>query len=117
MMIVAIQGSRNFNDYQIFLRAIGSAMSSMKEDDDEILIYSAGVSQTNMFAQEFVNISERSLKARGKKIKLFKIPPSWISKNIHSIDYFIYLCRPKESLSDLVNLADSKDVEVGVYRY
>jgi len=30
-MIVAVQGSRNFNDYQIFFRAMGTALSSMNK--------------------------------------------------------------------------------------
>jgi hypothetical protein len=68
-------------------------------------------------AMEFVNISERSLKARGIKIKLIKIPPSWIKDNIHSIGYLAYFSKPKEPVSDLVDLAEAKDIEVGVYRY
>jgi hypothetical protein len=116
-MIVAIQGSRNFDDYQIFLRAMGTALSTLPEGDDEFLIYSAGPAQINSFGMEFSNISERSLKIRGIKIRLFKIPPSWIRDNIHNIDYFAYFSKPKETVSDLVDLADSKDVNVGVYRF
>lgn len=116
-MIVAIQGSRNFEDYSIFLRAMGTALSSLPEGDKEFLIYSAGTAQINSFGMEFSNISERSLKARGIKIKLIKIPPKWIEDNIHDVDYFAYFCKPKESLSPIVDLADAKNVEVGVYRY
>lgn len=116
-MIVAVQGTRNFNDYAIFLRAMGTAFSGLKDDDKEIIIYSAGPAQINSFGMEFSNISERSLKARGIKIRFIKIPPSWIKNNIHTIDYFAYFSKPKESLSELVDLADSKNIEVGVYRY
>jgi hypothetical protein len=93
------------------------ALSSLPEDDTEILVASAGPLNINNMGMEFVNISERSLKARGIKIKLIKIPPSWIKDNIHSIDYFAYFSKPKESVSELVDLAEAKDVEVGVYRY
>jgi hypothetical protein len=89
----------------------------MKQEDNEIQIFSAGPLRINEMAMEFVNVSERGLKARGKKIKLIKVPPSWIEKNIHSIDYFAFFSTPKETLSPLVDLADAKNIEVGVYRY
>lgn len=116
-MIVAIQGTRSFSDYSIFLRAMGTAMSALSPEDKEILIYSAGPHQINSMGMEFTNVSERSLKARGIKIKLIKVPPTWIQENINTINYFAFFSKPKEPLSTLVDLADSKDVNVGVYRY
>lgn len=116
-MIVAIQGSRTFNDYAIFLRAMGTALSMMKDDDSEFLIYSAGPRQLNEMGLEFSNVSERSLKARGIKIRMFKVPPSWIKQNIYGIDYFAYFSKPKEPVSDLVDFAEGKSIEVGIYRY
>jgi hypothetical protein len=116
-MIVAIQGSKTFIDYNVFLRAMGVALASLDAEDQEILVASAGPININNMAMEFVNISERSLKARGIKIKLIKIPPSWIKDNIHNIGYFAYFSKPKEPVSNLVDLAEAKDVEVGVYRY
>lgn len=115
-MMVAIQGTKSFDDYSVFLRAMGTAMSSM-DGDEGITIFSAGPYQVNAMAMEFVNVSERSLKARGIKIKLVKIPPRWIEENISTIDYFAFFSKPKEPVSKLVDLADSKDVNVGVYRY
>jgi hypothetical protein len=116
-MIVAIHGSRSFSDYNIFLRAMHTALTQLPEDDKMITIMSAGPAQINSFGQEFSNITERSLKARGIRIKLVKIPPSWIKDNISNVDYLAYFSKPKESLPDIVTLADSKDVEVGVYRF
>lgn len=116
-MRLAIQGTRNFEDYAVFLRAIGTALSSLQPEDKEFIIYSAGPLKINNFALEFSNISERSLKARGIKIKVVKVPPSFIKENIHTIDYFAFFSKPKESLSELVDLAEAKDVEVGIYRY
>lgn len=116
-MIVAIQATRNFSDYSIFLRAMGTAMKDLQDGDDQILIYSAGPYQLNAMATEFVNVSERSLKGRGIKIRLHKIPPVWIENNINNIDYFAFFSKPKETPSYLVDLADAKDVQVGVYRY
>jgi hypothetical protein len=115
--MIAVQGTRSFNDYTIFLRAMGTAMSMMDSEDDEISIFTAGPYQVNAMAMEFSNVSERSLKARGKRIKVVKVPPTWIEKNIHDIDYLAFFSKPKEPVSHLVDLADAKDVEVGVYRY
>jgi hypothetical protein len=116
-MIVAIHGSRNFDDYNIFLRAMHTALTQLPEDDKIITIMSAGPAQINSFGQEFSNITERSLKARGIKIKIVKIPPTWIKENINIINYFAYFSKPKESLPEIVELADAKDIEVGVYRF
>lgn len=116
-MILAIQGTKTFSDYNVFLRAMGVALSTLTEEDKEILVASAGPLNINRMALEFFNISERSLKSRGIKIKVIKVPPSWIKENIHSLNYFAYFSKPKEPISELVDLAEAKDVEVGVYRY
>lgn len=116
-MIIGIQGTKAFDDYTIFLRAIGTALSSMEDGDERAYIYSAGPANINSFAMEFVNITERSFKARGKKIKLVKVPPAWLAENMHSINYLALFSKPKEPLSKLVEKAESHNVDVGVYRY
>lgn len=116
-MIMAIQGTKAFSDYSVFLRAMGTALSEMKDEDREFYIYSAGPAQINSMALEFSNVSERSLKARGIRIKMIKIPPSWIKENIHNIEYFAFFSKPKEPVSSLVSYAESKDTRVGVYRF
>ncbi len=116
-MIVAIQGTKSFDDYTIFLRAMGTAMSMLPEGDKEIYVYSAGPAHINAMGMEFTNISERSLKARGIKIKFIKVPPSWVKENINDVGYLAYFSKPKESLSELVRVAEAKDIQVGVYRY
>lgn len=116
-VIIAIQGTKNFSDYNVFLRAMGTALSLKHVDDPEITIYSAGPAIINSMGLEFTNISERSFKARGIRIKFNKVPPSWIRNNIHDVEYLAYFSKPKEPLSDLVDLAEAKDIEVGVYRF
>ena len=116
-MIIGVQGSKSFDDYNVFLRAMGTALSTMKDGDTEVFIYSAGPSKINAMSMEFSNIIERSMKARGFKIKMFKAPIKWMKSNIDSVDYFVYLSRPKENLSELATLADKKGIELGVYRY
>jgi len=116
-MRIAIQGTSSFDDYSVFLRAMGTAMSAMDSEDTEISIFSAGPFRINSMATEFANISERSLRSRGKKIKLVKVPPSWIKTNINSIGYFAFFSKPGEESSALVAHADAEGVDVGVYRY
>lgn len=116
-MIVAVQGTNGFDDYSVFMRAMGVAMSSMKSDDKEFLVYSVGPAKVNNFVAEFCNLSERGMKARGKKIRFFKVPISWVQENISSFDYLAYLSGPKESVSSLVSAAELSNVEVGIFRY
>jgi hypothetical protein len=117
-MIVGIQSSRNFSDYQIFLRAMGTALYTLEEDKDmEFVLISAGTHKLNEMALEFLNISERSFKARGIKTKLVKMPERALKQRIPALDNFIYFSLPKEPVSELVREAENKDIEVGIYRY
>jgi hypothetical protein len=116
-MKIAIQGSKAFNQYDIFLNGMGRTLAMLAPEDSEFLIYSAGPANLNSMALEFSNVSERSLKARGIKIRMYKIPPSWIKENVYSIDYFAYFCNKKEPASSLVDFAEAKDIEVGIYRF
>lgn len=116
-MIVGIQATSTFTDYNVFLRAMGVALSTMPTDDKYFYIYSAGPAKLNAMATEFVNMSERGMKTRGRKIKLYKVPPNWMSENMDSFNYFAYFSLPKESVSKLVHEAQDKNVEVGIFRY
>jgi hypothetical protein len=116
-MFVAVQGTNSFDDYNVFLRAMGVAMSSMKEDDTEFLVYSAGPAKINGYVAEFCNLSERGMKSRGKKIKYYKVPTSWLAENLESFNYFAFLSKPKENISKLVAEAELKNIEVGIFRY
>ena len=116
-MFVAVQGTKAFDNYQVFLRSMGVAMSLMSTEDKEFIIYSAGPAQVNSYVSEFCNMSENGMKGRGKTIKYFKVPPSWIKENVTSFNYFAYLSKPSESVSKLVDHAESKNIEVGIFRY
>jgi hypothetical protein len=116
-VIVAVQGTNSFDDYSVFLRAMGVAMSSMKEDDTEFHIYTAGPVKINGFVAEFCNISEVGLRRRGKKIKYYKVPAQWIEENIDAFNYVAFLSKPKEKLSRLVGSAELNNIEVGIFRY
>lgn len=116
-MIVGIQGTSSFNDYHVFLRAMAVTMSSLKEEDKNLYIYSAGPANINSMAMEFANLSERGLKARGKKIKYKPVAPLWITENMSSIDYFAFLSKEREQVSKLVDDAKNNNVEYGIFRY
>jgi hypothetical protein len=117
-MIVATYGSKSFDDYQVFLRGIGTALREIADTEDkDFTIFSAGPKNINEFVHEFMNVNERSLKAYGIKAKIVKVPPSWIEHNLNSINYLLYFSKPKETIPEVVTMADAKDIEVGVYRY
>jgi hypothetical protein len=116
-MIVGIQGTNSFNDYQVFLRAMAVTMSSLSEEDTEFYIYSAGPANINSMAMEFANLSERGLKARGKRIKYKAVAPSWISENMPEVNYFAFLSKEREQVSKLVEDAKNNNVEYGIFRY
>jgi hypothetical protein len=116
-MIVGVQGTKSFNDYNIFLRAMGTALSMMEDGDEEFLIYTAGPAHINSMAMEFSNISERSLKARGIRTRTYKVPPKWLRDNVTDLGYLAFFSKPKEPVTDVVDTAEAKDVEVGIYRY
>jgi hypothetical protein len=97
---------------------MGVALSGMQPDDKYFYIYSAGPSKINSFVSEFCNLSERGMKARGKKIKFYKVPISWIEENIESFNYFAFLSTPSGlKKSKLVALAELNNIEVGIFKY
>jgi len=116
-MNVVVQGTNDFNDYNVFIRAMGVAMSGMKDGDDELHIYSAGPAKINSMTSEFCNLSERGMKARGKKIKHYKVPLQWVYENMQYINYFAFLSKPKQPLSKLAAEAELQNIEVGIFRY
>ena len=116
-MIVAVQGTNDFDDYTVFIRAMGVALSGMSNDDKEFVIYSAGPARINAFVSEFSNLSERGMKARGRKIKFYKVASPWLEENMGQINYFAFLSKPKQQNSKLVGCAEQNNVEVGIFRY
>lgn len=116
-MIVAIQGTKTFDDYQIFLRAMGTALRDLPEGDKEFIVFSAGPVNINQFGMEFMNVNERSMKGYGIKTKFVKVPPSWIDENLDQVNYFAFFSKPKETWSKQAQNAHDKDANLWVYRY
>lgn len=116
-MIVAVQGTNDFEEYTVFIRAMGVALSGMSDDDKEFVIYSAGPARINSFVSEFSNLSERGMKARGRKIKFYKVANAWLEENINQVNYFAFLGKSKQVNSKLVSLAEQNNIEVGIFCY
>jgi hypothetical protein len=93
------------------------ALSGMQDGDKEFTVYSAGPASINSFVSEFCNLSERGMKSRGRKIRFYKVPASWIEENITSINYLAFLGKPKQAVSRLVTTAEKNNIEVGIFRY
>lgn len=114
-MNIAVQGTKEFSDYNVFMRAMGVALSSC--EDGEFNVYSAGPAQINSFTSEFCNLSENGLRQRGIKVKFYKIPPSYVEENINDFDYVAFLSMPNQRPSKLTAFAELAGVEVGLFRY
>ncbi len=118
-MMVVVQGTNEFNDYAVFLRAMGVMLSSMSPEDKEFVIYSVGSKESNIhrFAMEFCNLSEKGMKGRGKKIKTYKAVDDWVKEYISYINYFAFFSKPKQQLSALAKIAKTENVELGIFQY
>jgi len=117
-MKVLVQGTKDFTDYQVLMRAMGVALASMKPGDKEFQIYSVGPHKTNDLAVSFANLTEDSLKNRGIKVKFHKLPAKLAEDRIDRFDYMAYLAHPdNRRLSALTNKAEENGIELGIFRY
>lgn len=114
-MNVIVQGTKEFKDYTIFVRAMGVAMSDLT--DDEFNIYTVGPATINNYTAEFANKIESSMRARGKRVKFYRIPASTAEDTLDKFDYFAFFTTPGEKLSHLYYVAQATDMETAVFRY
>lgn len=114
-MNIVVQGTKEFSDYNVFLRAMGVALSDIK--DGEFNIYSVGPAQINSFTAEFCNLSENGLKRRGIRVKFHRVPSSFVENNLDNFQYFAFLSTPNQRPSKLVSSAELKGIQVGIFRY
>ena len=116
-MIVGVQGTNSFDNYQIFLRSMAVALSELIDGDKDFYIYSAGPNNINMMSMEFTNLSEKGMKSRGKNIKFFKVSPQWLEENISEINHFAFLSNPKEPVSKIVHISKLNNINTNVYNF
>lgn len=115
-MIIGVQGTKTFSDYETFMRAMGVALSQ-PNDEQTIEVWSAGPHKINSFTAAFCNSSENYLKQKGYKISFRKVPQNYIEDNISDLSYLAYFSSKNDRPSKLVAQAELADVEVGIYRY
>jgi len=114
-MNIVVQGTKEFSNYNVFLRAMGVALSDI--NDGEFNLYSVGPANINSFTAEFCNLSENSLKQRGIKARYYKVPASFVEENMKDFQYFAFLSTPNQRPSKLVASAELKGIDVGLFRY
>ena len=115
-MIITVEGTKSFDDYEIFMRAMTVALSNIKDSD--IQVWSLGPHKINSFTASFCNSSENFLKQKGFTISFYKINSSWIYDHLNDINYYAFFSSPKESLSKIANSIKELDTcELGIYRY
>jgi hypothetical protein len=114
-MMIGIQGSRAFNDYNIFMHGMALPLRRLAGTEKELTILSAGPKRIKDMAIEFKNVSD--FKSRGITVRVIPVPESWFRSNFYRLEMFSYFCTRKELPSSLANFLDSKDVDVQVHRY
>jgi len=115
-MIIAVQGTKSFSDYETFMRAMGVALSQ-PNNEDIVEVWSAGPYKINSFTAAFCNSAENYLKQKGFKVVFRKVPENYIVENLDYVSYFAFFSKKNEKQSKLVSAAELADVETGIYRF
>jgi hypothetical protein len=114
-MIIAVEGTKKFADYETFMRAMGVALSQ-PNDEDIIEVWSAGPYKINNFTAAFCNSSENYLKQKGFKVIFRKVPSSYVEENIEYVSYLAFFSTRNERPSRLVASAELNKVETGIFK-
>jgi hypothetical protein len=114
-MIIVVEGTKKFDDYETFMRAMGVALSQ-QTGGNVIDVWSVGPHKINSFTAAFCNSAENYLKQKGFKINFKKVPHSFVSDNINSIGYLAFFSLRKEPSSRLVVEAELSGKEIGIFR-
>jgi hypothetical protein len=114
-MIIAVQGTKSFADYETFMRAMGVALSQ-PNDEDVIEVWSAGPHNVNNYTAAFCNSAENYLRQKGYKVLFKKLPASYIEENISYVSYMAYFSQKSEKVSSLVISAEMQNIETGIFR-
>lgn len=115
-MIIAVEGSKTFDDYDIFMRGMTVAIADAGEEN-EINVWTAGPYKINSFTASFCNSAENYLKQKGYKIRFSKVNQSWLSENMDRVNHFAYFSNPNERPSRLTAEAELANIDVSIYKY
>lgn len=117
-MIVVVEGTKAFSDYDTFTRAMSVALSNLdKENDSKFEVWTAGPNNINNYTASFCNITENFLKQKGIRVRFTKVPYSYIEENLDFVDYYAFFSNPNEKASRLTTKAEEANVDVAIYRY
>lgn len=114
-MIIAVEGTKQFEDYETFMRAMGVALSQ-PNDENIIEVWSAGPHKINSFTAAFCNSAENYLKQKGFRVHFKKLPAKYIEENINYVTYFAHFGSRSDTKSRLTAAAELADIEVGIFR-
>lgn len=116
-MIVVVEGTKSFDNYDTFMRAMGVALST-NSTDEEIQVWSVGPHKVNSFTASFCNSSENFLRQKGYRIRFSRVNYNWVEENLGYVNYFAFFSLPNESVSRLTSKAQNiESCEVGIFRY
>lgn len=117
-MIIVVEGTKSFKDYDIFMRAMSVGLSNIKSGDDDIQIWSLGPHAINGYTAAFCNSSENYLRQKGFKISFSRVNYSWVTENMQYVDYYAFFSSPNEKLSKLAEVAQLQEgLELAIFRY
>ena len=117
-MIIAVEGTKSFKDYEVFMRAMGVALSNVPEGDNDIQIWSLGPHSINGFTAAFCNSSENFLRQKGFKISFSKVHFKWVEENLLYVNYYAFFSSPNEKISRLASQAQLQEgLELAIFRY
>ena len=109
-MRLVVQGSKTFNDYPLFCRAIGVAFSDLKSGD--ILdISSLGPAALTDHVMEFTNKTRQTLKQK-KIVIVFKSIAALNIDDPGEFDLFYYFCDNGRGLSRTAQWFKDSGIEV-----
>ena len=114
-MIIVVEGTKGFSDYETFMRAMGVALSQL-DDSNSIEVWSAGPHVINNFTAAFCNSAENYLRQKGYRISFKKLPQSHIADRIDDINYLAFFSKKNEKSSSLVAMAELSNIEIGIFK-
>lgn len=114
-VIIAVEGTKKFADYETFMRAMGVALSQ-PNNEDIIEVWSVGPYKINNFTAAFCNSAENYLKQKGFKVVFRKVPQDYVEENIDYVSYFAFFSTKNERPSRLFATAELNDVEAGLFK-
>lgn len=116
-MIIVVEGTKAFSDYELFMRGMTVALST-PNDSNEIQVWSLGPHKINSFTAAFCNSAENYLKSKGFRVSFSKVNVDWVKSNIGSVNYHAFFSLPKEQISKFTAYAQHQEgLEVGLFRF